>query len=193
LALGVTANTAFASGPKLRLISNGKTVPRGQRTAVITETSLPGFTCKSFSGALHSGANPAAVLTFTNPEPEGGDEAFNTCETGSGEPVFIGSTREERISHLVRVTVSGETVTEVFSPAALLEDKETGCAWQLSKIAGPLPASGRLEGIALKGTPKLAAGSAHSCPKAGEAAATATIEASPEGAPPGSYEVERIP
>jgi len=195
VALILVAGSAYAAAPKLRLLSNGSPVPSGQGTAVITQTSFPGFTCKSFSGALQSGANPSAVLKFSNPAPEGGDEAFNSCETASGEPVGIGSRREGSIPKLIRVTASAETetVTEFFSPTVILEDDQSGCLWLLGKLSGPLPSSGNLEGIALRGTVKRAAGSARSCPTSREATAAATIEAAPEGAPPGSYEVERIP
>jgi hypothetical protein len=131
---------------------------------------------------------PKRVLTFTD-LAEGGDEAFNSCETGSGEEVSTET--ESGQPKLHQVKVSAETVTETFSPTVRFQDDETGCVWTLRKLSGPLPGSDSLTNIAVAGTVKLdRALSARTCPKTGEASGTATIEAAPEGAPPGSYEVE---
>src|ERR1700694_4992544 len=190
-AFAIAAGAAYASGPMLRLLSNGKPVPSGQRTAVIDQIAFPGFTCEGFNGAMHSGSNPARVLKFI-PGEEVGGEAFNSCATGHGQPVGIGTEGKPAKLHLV--TVSSETVTQSFVPGVVFDDEETGCIWELHKLAGPLPSSGDLELVHVSGSLRLHTRvSARTCPRTAEAAGTATIQASPEGAPPGSYEVERVP
>ena len=85
LAASAIAPSAHAAGPKLQLVSNGKPVPSGQGSAVITHASFPGFTCQAFAGSMEFRGGSKAVLEFTR-GGEGGDEAFDSCETGSGEP-----------------------------------------------------------------------------------------------------------
>jgi hypothetical protein len=189
-AFAIATEGASAALPRLRLLSNGTQVPANQRTAVINTTSFPGFTCQGFNGAMHLERNPAVELKFAK-GGEGGGEAFSSCETGSGEPVSTAT--EGPAAKLSSVTVSRTTVTERFVPAVVFEDNESGCVWELHKLAGPLPSSGPLEAIPVSGTLRLLAHlSARTCSGPGEASGTATIEAAPEGAPPGSYEVERV-
>ena len=194
LAALAIATCAYAAPPKLALVSDGEPVPSGQRSAVITSASFPGFTCEGFGGSMEFLGGPKLVLKFSSREAEGGDEAFDSCETGSGETVATGQeVTEFGPSKLQLVTVTSEAVTETFRPAAMFDDTETGCVWTLHKLAGPLPSSGELAEVPLSGTVRLRPRlSAHTCPETGAVSATATIEAAPEGAPPGSYTVEQV-
>jgi hypothetical protein len=197
LVVVAAGGTAYAAGPKLRLLSNGKVVPKGQRSAVINQTSFPGFKCEGFNGAMRfegNGVSGVPVLRFMNPGGEGGGEAFQSCVTEKGETVSTATEGLPAKLATVAISAEHETVTEQIRPVAFFEDKATGCVWQLSKLSGALPKAGPLEGIHVAGTVRLAGKiSAKTCPKLAEAMGTVTIEASPEGAPPGSYELERIP
>ena len=189
--LGAVASSASASALKLQLISNGEAVTSDQRSAVIDYARFPGFTCEAFDGAMSFGGGPKRVLTFTD-TAEGGDEAFNTCKTESGEEVSTET--ESGQSTLHQVKVSAETVTETFSNPVVFQDTETDCVWTLRKLSGPLSGSESLTNVAVAGTVKLDRGlSTRTCPKTGEVSGTTTIEAAPEAAPPGSYEVQVLP
>lgn len=189
VAFAFAVNGAYAAGPKLQLFSNGRPVPSGQPSAVITQAAFPGFTCNGFSGAMEFQGGPARTLRFKF-VAEGGGEAFYSCETGTGERVTTeteGATAKSRT-----VQISSKAVVEKFVPAPVFEDDASGCVWRLHKLEGPLPGSGDLEGVHVSGTVKLLSRlSAHTCPKTAEATGTVTIEAAPEGAPPGSYRVEQ--
>ncbi|HEV3284624.1 MAG TPA: hypothetical protein VG010_10490 [Solirubrobacteraceae bacterium] len=189
LMLAAGASPSAAAGPKLRLISNGKPVPREQRTAVINLVSFPGFTCEGFNGAMIFEGSGGRTLKFLN--GGGGAEAFEKCETSKGEKVSTAT--ESGGSKLASVAVTGETITEHFTPAAIFEDKETNCVWKLTRLAGATPSSGPLTSVHVSGHVNLIAKlSGHSCPKTAEASGTVTIEAALEGVPPGSYEIERF-
>jgi hypothetical protein len=195
LALGAVAalagaTTAHAAGPKLRLISNGKPVPKGQRTQVVDLVSFPGFTCEGFNGGMIFEGSGGTTLRFNY--GGGGAEAFESCKTPKGEKVSTAT--ECECSKLSSVAITSATITEHYPPRQVIfEDSETGCVWELQQLQGTTPSSGPLEKVGVSGTVKLRTKiSAHTCPKTGEASGTVTIEAAPE-APPGSYEVERLP
>jgi len=187
----VAVASAQAAGPKLQLFNNGNAVPNHQHTWVTTEASFPGFTCSGFAGAFQFDGGPAATLKFmASAGAEGGNYAFDTCETESGEEVGTGTEGPIPKLHLVKITST--TVTETFKPTAQLEDNETECVWKIRKLSGPLPESGSLTGLSLTGTATLVGPfSAKTCPKRGAVSATVTIEPS-EGAPPGGYEVKTV-
>jgi hypothetical protein len=137
---------------------------------------------------------PAKTLLFKFPLDEGGSEGFNYCTTDAGEKVAVVEHHEGDTPHLREVTITTQTITETFKPQPLFEDDETGCLWELRKLAGPLPSSGSLQDVQLPGTLRLLAHlSSSTCPGMGDVTDITTIEAAPEGAPPGSYEVERLP
>lgn len=188
----VWAGGAYAAEGKLRLLSNGEPVRDGQPSAVYNEAQFPGFTCQGTNGSMSFETNPARTLKFGY-RAEGGSYGFDSCKTTSGEGVPISSRSEGNEPHLRRTTITTTTVTEIFRLAPIFEDRESGCVWTLPKLAGPLPSSGSLEGVLLSGTLRLLKRySSRTCPQTAEVRDTTTIEAAPEGAPPGSYEVQRI-
>jgi hypothetical protein len=190
----ISAVSAHASGTRLQLLSNGSPVGFDQRSAVINEAEFPGFTCSGFNGDMSFRRTPAKTLRFKFPLDEGGSEGFNYCTTDAGEEVAIVEPHEGDTPHLREVTMTAQTVTETFKPRPLFEDDETGCLWELRKLAGPLPRSGSLHDVQLSGPLRLLVHlSSTTCPGVGDVTDITTIEAAPEGAPPGSYEVERLP
>jgi hypothetical protein len=188
--LGAASNASAAV--ELQLISNGQAVATRQLSAVYNEAIFPGFACKAGDGSELFQGGPSATLRFKL-GGEGGDYAFDSCMTSRGEEVAISASQEDLIPKLREVKITASEVSERFSPVPFFEDTETGCVYKLTKLSGALPASHSLTEVALGGTARRDTRlSAHTCAKTAAVSDTSTIEAAPEGAPPGSYEVEEL-
>jgi hypothetical protein len=209
--LAMTATTASAikpkpkSKPKLTLTINGQPAPvKGEPlTIATTELEGPEVTCTGDDGFLELESNKASNLKFKFNDFEGKGRGF-VCDAQEERELEEHEEPEALIKPLITITAS--TVTETFQaksqgkghkrvPTVRIEAERTECTWLLTKLSGPRPSSGSLEGIHIDGTLALDKESpfnvAATCPETSSIEGTLSLEPG-EASPSGKYLVEEI-
>jgi hypothetical protein len=165
---------SMAAAAKLELTGNGVKVPPFSGARVLNETQFPGFTCNG-SHETTFGSDPALALKFSTGEGGGEGPGYFACKYANGEEEEPGETFHSKLKGVI---IKEGMVKEYYLPGARFSDPEMGCIWGLSRLSGPLPPSGNLEGVALTGTVtlhgRLFAGG--SCARTASVTSTLTIE-----------------